>query len=54
MSEEPRRFYGTDVTDDFDTIAEAWIDDDGVLHLSAVVLDRRVVGEVSTEPGRPQ
>lgn len=40
------RFYGTDVTEDFDTIVEATRQEDGTLHLTAVVLDKR-------ESGRP-
>lgn len=39
--DEPRRHYGTDHTDEFDTIAEATEQDDGTLHVEVVVLDKR-------------
>lgn len=37
--ETERRHYGTDTTDDHDTIVEATVQEDGTVHLTAVVMD---------------
>jgi hypothetical protein len=39
--DEPRRSYGTDSTDEFDTLAEATEQPDGTVHVEVVVIDKR-------------
>lgn len=39
VESEPQRFYGVDVTDELETIAEATLQPDGTIHVEIVILD---------------
>lgn len=39
--DDPRRSYGTDSTDEFDTLAEATEQPDGSLQVEVVIVDKR-------------
>lgn len=45
-----QRHYGTDSTDQFDTLAEATVQPDGSLHVETVVVDKREGSAVKSEP----
>ena len=47
---EPRRFYGTDSTEELESIAEVTVEEDGSTSLQVVLLDKSESGG-TTETG---
>lgn len=46
------RHYGTDSTDEFDTLAEATLLPNGTIHITTVIVDKRIPADPNPMPKR--